>query len=258
MGNEEVKIMQSGFNMAECIKAFNECQDQLTNLGKALLAANPEGETTIVDKHLDNLFSSMEVLAIGLCCEANSIAGGIFFGTTEDWRIFCEGDTEKVPNPESIEIQKTIQTKAHQTQGNCPPTYGHPIRFRDIVNTLGIAKGFFEPEVDWETQPDGSIKIIPGADITMDTEVTVNYYFYHHMNQDFPREAAQQAIEHGDWETFHEIQKRFECGGSECEGIAYLPREACVAAGDKVVGTLDVTYKPEVFSLITYAESECG
>lgn len=258
MENEDVKIMQSGFNMAECIKVFNECQDQLTNLSKELLTVNPDGETTAVDKHLSNLFSSMGALAIGLCCEANNMAGGIFFGTTEDWRIFCEGDTEEIPDPESIETQKTIQTKVHQIKENCAPSYGNPIKFGDIVSALDIAKGFFEPEVDWEVQPDGTIKIIPSADITMDTEVTVNYYFYHHMNQDFPREAAQQAIEQGDWETFREIQKRFECGGSECEGIVYLPHEACVAAEDKVVGTLDVTYKPELFSLITYAESECG
>lgn len=151
-----------------------------------------------------------------------------------------------------------MQTKACPIRENCPPTYGHPIKFGDIVRALGIAKGFFEPQVDWEVQSNGAIKIIPSADITMDTEVTVDYYFYHHMNKDFPRETAQQAIEQGDWKAFHEIQKRFSYGGSDFDGIVYLPDEACVATGDKVVGTLDVTYKPELFSLITYAESECG
>ena len=134
------------------------------------------------------------------------------------------------------------------------------IKFGEIINTLGQARGFFEPAVEWEFNPDGVITVAPlcKTPVTMDTDVEVCYDFYYHMNPAFHKDEVHKAIDEKDWDTFAKWKRDFDWGGCCFDGLVYMPDEACIMVGDEWLGCVNTTYRKEYFNLITTWDYECG
>ena len=70
-----------------------------------------------------------------------------------------------------------------------------------------------------------------------------NYYFYWHLNKDFPADKVVKTIEQHDYETFYKLQQEW--------GEFYMPNH--FFDGDDCV-----EIDENSFLTIDYAEYECG
>ena len=81
--------------------------------------------------------------------------------------------------------------------------------------------------------------------------LNVSYYFYYHLNDNFPKEEVISCIKNKDFDGFIKLYKKW--------GKFYLPQNAFVTAGEDyehVVST-DVTNKLNFLEITDY-EYECG
>lgn len=77
----------------------------------------------------------------------------------------------------------------------------------------------------------------------MNKTETVDYYFYWHLNYDFPAKEVVKAVENHDYETFCKLQQQW--------GEFYMPNSFFY--GKKMIQIDKYT-----FNMIDYAEYECG
>lgn len=79
----------------------------------------------------------------------------------------------------------------------------------------------------------------------------VNYNFYYHLNNDFPKEEIIKLIKNKNYKEFMKLYNIW--------GNFYLPQEAFVTANNdyKHMVTTDITIETN-FLEITHCEYECG
>lgn len=88
--------------------------------------------------------------------------------------------------------------------------------------------------------------------------LNVVYYFYDHLNPDFPEKEIVETIKNKDHTKFMKYYLHWKRIG-ENQDMCYLPSEASVNAGndyDHFVST-DILQKSN-FEQITHCECECG
>lgn len=88
--------------------------------------------------------------------------------------------------------------------------------------------------------------------------LNVVYYFYDHLNPDFPEKEIVETIKNKDHTKFMKYYLHWKRIG-ENQGMCYLPSEASVNAGndyEHFVST-DILQKSN-FEQITHCECECG
>lgn len=127
------------------------------------------------------------------------------------------------------------------------------MKFRDIIEAVGGRLNWIDIDYGWSVNDSGHILPTLAVDLTLDAEVAVIYYWYHHLNPDIDKKEIEAAIAAHDYETFIKWFTAFEA-----DSFSYFPSEAFIAVGDEIVGTLCVVYDPKVFALITDADYECG
>lgn len=77
----------------------------------------------------------------------------------------------------------------------------------------------------------------------IDDFMSNDYYFYYHLNKDFPADEVIRAVENHDYETFRKLQQKW--------GEFYMPNR--FFRGDK-----EIEINEDTFNTIDYAEYECG
>ena len=71
----------------------------------------------------------------------------------------------------------------------------------------------------------------------------IYYYFYYHLNYDFPAKEVVNAVENHDYETFYKLQQKW--------GELYMPNSF-------FDGNDDIEINEFTFNMIDFAEYECG
>jgi hypothetical protein len=84
-----------------------------------------------------------------------------------------------------------------------------------------------------------------------DREISIIYYWYHHMMPPDMRNEIQRVIDEADYKAFKEW-----CGKLNQPDICYLPDTAYVYCGDDYIG--DLPMGPQALYEITFSECECG
>lgn len=130
----------------------------------------------------------------------------------------------------------------------------HDIKFGELAKVLSDigAMDLFEPHITWALE-DGKLSLSPLAEITGDTDIEIDYYWYHHMMPQKDRQKIEDALHDGNFEEFKKWFRRLLC-----EPSTYLPTQATVACGGVIIGDLNIMCREELFDLITYEEAECG
>lgn len=82
-------------------------------------------------------------------------------------------------------------------------------------------------------------------------EISIVYYWYHHMMPSDIRDEIERVIEEADYTAFKEWSKKLNR-----PEICYLPDAAYVYCGDDFIGELPMD--PQTLYEITYCECECG
>ena len=88
--------------------------------------------------------------------------------------------------------------------------------------------------------------------------LNVTYYFYWHLNSDFPAKEIMETIKNKDHEGFMKYYLQWTRIG-EKQGVVYLPSEAFVCAGEDYEHCVytNILAKSN-FEQITHCEYECG
>lgn len=126
---------------------------------------------------------------------------------------------------------------------------------RDVINAVGNRTDWINFEFGWKISDNGDLCPVLPTNINLDSKVDVVYYHYHHMMPTPSREQIWKAIEEHDYEMFSEWYDEFTY---EYESMVYLPSTASIFAGEYYIGNLCIAYNPDVFSLITSQDCECG
>lgn len=94
----------------------------------------------------------------------------------------------------------------------------------------------------------------------LDKEVTLMYYWYHHMIDRDVVNQMNRAIKEKDFDKFIELRKKYNgLPDTEGEPLTFLPDYADVVTEDDYdyIGRVDVTVKSN-FNKITDSDYECG
>lgn len=102
----------------------------------------------------------------------------------------------------------------------------------------------------------GKLVLTPMVEITEDTKIKFDYFFYHHCDDAFPASAALKAIEEKDFESFCKIYDKWEY----VHNLVYLPDSLFIVdeATDEIIGTVSGMWIKDIFELVDFAEYECG
>lgn len=103
---------------------------------------------------------------------------------------------------------------------------------------------------------DGKVVFSSDEPIEENDMLTCNYYFYYHLDPEFPKSNILRAIEEKDFETFRPIYDEWEYSHNLC----YLPSHVCLTneTKDTPIGSVDGIWLKDIFELIDFAEYECG
>lgn len=120
---------------------------------------------------------------------------------------------------------------------------------------LDVANPFtFHIDYGWKVDNRGTISpVCPVEELTMDTDIEVVYYWYHHLNPDFDKKAVTAAIEEHDFNAF-----RRWCSVVGKDRSLYFPDTATIFVDDTPIGSLDVLFDARHFALISGSDYECG
>lgn len=127
------------------------------------------------------------------------------------------------------------------------------MKLADIINAVGDRHDWIAFGYGWTIDETGAIQPTMPVSLTLDTEVSVIYQWYHHLNPDFDKDATFSAIENHDFATFEKLFNKFGW-----DPIVYFPTKATIFAGDESVGEVVVAFSPDTFNLITDQDYECG
>ena len=102
----------------------------------------------------------------------------------------------------------------------------------------------------------GKVVINTAYDLTEDTKIKFEYFFFHHCNEAFPASTALKAIEEKDFVAFSEIYNKWEY----VHNLVYLPDSLFIVdeATDEIIGTVSGMWIKDIFELVDFAEYECG
>ena len=101
---------------------------------------------------------------------------------------------------------------------------------------------------------DNLVKLTPWQVINKDDVVSFNYYFYHHLNKEFPRKTILEAIENKDFNTFIQFYHDWDFKDS----LVYLPDDISLFCNEEFIGSLSGIWRKDIFELIDSADYECG
>lgn len=92
--------------------------------------------------------------------------------------------------------------------------------------------------------------------IEKDDKIRYLYYFYHHLDKEFPKSKVLQAIENKDFETFNSLHDEWYFK----HNLTYLPSAICLfnETKDEPIGIVNGIWLKDIFELIDFAEYECG
>ena len=125
---------------------------------------------------------------------------------------------------------------------------------RDIFNAVGKNKKFWiHFDWDWEENYIGNIIPTTKAPRNLDSEVSIHYQWFHHMNVDLDTDELWKAIESHDYSVFVKWFNRLKN-----ENLTYLPTDAQIWMGEDCIGSVVVAYDVNTFNLITSQDCECG
>lgn len=128
------------------------------------------------------------------------------------------------------------------------------MKLKDVFNAVGDRTDWIR--FNWSYDIVGG-KIIPistcDEDITLDSDVEIGYQWFHHCHSGIDVNEISNAITDHQYETFYKWYNLFEY-----EPFTYLPCDADIYIGDKWIGSVCVAYDPQIFTLITWEDHECG
>ena len=127
------------------------------------------------------------------------------------------------------------------------------MKLRDIINTVGSRLDWIRFNWDWVITGNGAVLPDLRTNLNTNSDVTVVYQWYHHMNPDIDMNEISNVIETHDYDTFYKWYKKFET-----DHWTYFPSEASIFVEDEYVGDICIAYDPNVFALITCQDHECG
>jgi hypothetical protein len=125
---------------------------------------------------------------------------------------------------------------------------------RDVFDAVGDKRKFWV-KFDWDWIEDAAGNIRPVTDVQrhMDSEVSIHYQWFHHMNAGIDTDEIYNAIKNLDYETFAKwfVKLRYE-------ELVYFPTDAQIWIDNECVGSVCVVYDEKTFNLITSQDFECG
>jgi hypothetical protein len=131
---------------------------------------------------------------------------------------------------------------------------GKQMTLRDIFNAVGNKRKFWV-KFDWDWIEDAAGNIVPITNVRrhLDSEVSVHYQWFHHMNKNIDTDAIYNAIEILDYTTFAKWFVKLKH-----EELVYLPTDAQIWINNEYIGSVVVAYDEATFKLITSQDYECG
>lgn len=127
------------------------------------------------------------------------------------------------------------------------------VKFGDLIKALNGNNTLFRPQTIWDIGDDGKLLLETEVEVTEDTDVEIEYYWYHHMMPQEHVDEIRKTIISGDFWAFNKWYRTLWD-----RDYTYLPQMAFVSAGDVCIGELAVALTAETFDLITCEECECG
>ena len=125
---------------------------------------------------------------------------------------------------------------------------------RDVFDAVGDKRKFWvDFDWDWIEDAYGNIRPVTNVQRHLDSEVSIHYQWFHHMNNEIDTDEIYKAIEDHDYATFAKwfIKVRNE-------ELTYLPTDAQIWIDDECIGSVVVVYEEKTFNLITSQDFECG
>ena len=106
------------------------------------------------------------------------------------------------------------------------------------------------------TLKDSYVAMTPKCQSSKDDKISFQYYFYHHLDSDFPKVDVMAAIENKDFATFSRIYSDWEFKNN----LIYLPDFMFIwnDTRDMAFGEVSGIWLKELFDLIDAADYECG
>lgn len=103
---------------------------------------------------------------------------------------------------------------------------------------------------------ENTLIIEPMEPLYADDEITLHYFYWHHLNENFPKNTVYKAIETKDFKTFKELYDEWEYKDDTpyMSGLILIH----LNRSDEYIGELSGIWLKEIFDLIDEAEYECG
>lgn len=137
------------------------------------------------------------------------------------------------------------------------------MKLKDVIKAVGKRDDWIKFDLGWEIcddtfsmnfdVPKGTIIPTMPANINVDMEAEIVYYWYDHLDPHINISEINKAIYEHDYKTFRKWYDRLEY-----EPYTYLPSDACLIVDEECVGRVCIAYNEDVFSLIDWSEHECG
>ena len=125
---------------------------------------------------------------------------------------------------------------------------------RDVFEAVGNKRKFWVKfDWDWIEDATGNIRPVTNVQRHMDSEISVHYQWFHHMNASVDTNEIWKSIENYDYTTFAKWYRKLAD-----EFLIYLPTEAQIWIGDECIGSVVVVYDEKTFNLISSQDCECG
>lgn len=127
------------------------------------------------------------------------------------------------------------------------------MKLADIIKAVGKRRDWIRFEHGWTIDEAGAVKLTMPVKLTPETEVSVIYQWFHHMDPGLDKDAAFEVIRNQDYKAFQKLHARFIR-----ENFLYFPDTATIFADDEYIGEVVVAYSPDTFALIADQDYECG
>ena len=125
---------------------------------------------------------------------------------------------------------------------------------KDVLNAVSNKRRFWL-KFDWNWEKNVEGNIIPTTKVVrnLNSEVSVHYQWFHHMNNNIDTKEIWRAIETHNYSAFVKWYNRLKD-----EEFTYLPTDAQIWIEDECIGSVVVVYDEKTFNLITSQDFECG
>lgn len=127
------------------------------------------------------------------------------------------------------------------------------MKLKDLITVVGNHAHWIKFSNDWVITDNGNISLTIPAEVNIDDEIEIYYLWFHHLMPNLNKEEIWKAIEEHNYGVWYQWFLRLLP-----KQLVYLPSHALIMKGEEQIGTIFVADSPDVFSLITFQDCECG